>query len=487
MRRATEAARYASAAMMGSRRSSRVPRARRALAVLWVSALAAAVAAASDREEGFFFVHLSDAHVYRHSSQVEEHYGLGPSWTPRVLLAFMALRGYERRLIPVYTDAIVPHMRVALGMNGDGSGRLDLWDAWTYFDEVLRRGSALGLAEDDFRAAFSEVHALRPAFVINTGDIVFDSGRVPPEVSADWMALYREVSEAGPAPVYNTIGNHELGYVEREDASPEDPRYGPGFFVSHLGRIPYGFDRGAFHFVALDTHSPGRDGEGWRFNRMRPEVRAWLEADLARHRDRVLVLLNHEPFYYDTRWAMEDGFAESDVVHAEDLLAGFEVDYTLTGHVHLPGTAREGTTTHISTGALSGQHWILPHDAAPRGYRLFYARGRELFSAWKETGRPVAGFVRPSGGGRHFPASGPVDVSRAPDGTREVVAVAADRDGPFARVTLHLDEREVPLEPWGDYFFRAALGASDRGTLRLTAERTSGEALRSEASLADSR
>ncbi len=58
-------------------------------------------AGANRQGDGFFFVHLSDTHVYRYASQVEEHYGLGPSWTPRVVLAYSALGDYRRSLVPV--------------------------------------------------------------------------------------------------------------------------------------------------------------------------------------------------------------------------------------------------------------------------------------------------------------------------------------------------------------------------------------------------
>jgi len=371
-----------------------------ALAVL--SGLALAGPAASDGADGFFFVHVSDAHVYRHTAQVDEHYGVGPSWTPRLLLAWGALRRYQGGLVPNYADSIVPHLRAALGMDPASAWRSDLWDTWAYFDELLAPGSELGDAQDEIRASFAEIHALGPDFVINTGDIVFDSGKVPPAVSADWMAFYREVSEAGSTPVYNTIGNHELGLVEREEASSRDPLYGPGFFRHHFGPSTYSFDRGAFHFVALDTHSPDPEAGGWRFNRMRPEVEAWLEAELAQHRDRVVVLLNHEPFFRDERWRGGEEFEANDRVGYAELLTRYGVDYTLTGHVHLPGSGTSGPTTHIANGALSGMHWVLPPEAAPRGYRLFYARGRELFGAFKRTGRPLLGFIRPAGPGDHF-------------------------------------------------------------------------------------
>ena len=93
------------------------------------------------------------------------------------------------------------------------------------------------------------------------------------------------------------------------------------------------------------------------------------------------------------------------------------------------------------------------------------------------------GFVRPAGEGEHFPASGPVDPERAPGEGIEVVAVAADAEGPFARVSLRLGEEQIPLEEWGRYFFRASVPSRESGTLWLTAERATGETLRASLAL----
>jgi Icc protein len=350
-----------------------------AIPLLLVLGTRVASSDASDDSSGFFFVHVSDVHAVRHASEVAEHYGVGPRWLPNVLRANLAVQGYEDELVPNYADAIVPHLRRAIGFDPVATSAPEWWDSWTYFNELLEPGSELGNVEDDLRAAFAEVHGLGPAFIINTGDIVFDSGRVPPDVSARWMALYKEASAAGSAPIHHTIGNHELGSIKRGGASTDDPFYGRRFFEHHFRPIPYSFDRGEFHFVALDTHSPDPSGEGWRFNRMRPEVKAWLEADLARERDRSVVLINHEPLYQDALWTVDEDFAATQLVDDEGLLERFAVPYTLSGHIHLPGSAREGMTTHIATGSISGMHWVLPPSAAPRGYRLFYARGRQLF------------------------------------------------------------------------------------------------------------
>ena len=69
-----------------------------------------------DDGEGFFFVHVSDVHAYHHSTQVIEHYGLGPSWIPTLVLAVFALRDYEAELIPRYSRDIIGPIRRALGI-----------------------------------------------------------------------------------------------------------------------------------------------------------------------------------------------------------------------------------------------------------------------------------------------------------------------------------------------------------------------------------
>ena len=414
--------------------------------VLAAAAAGAAVSSPGLAEDEFFFIHVSDVHAYRHSSQVDAHYGLGPAWLPRVGVAFFALRGAERMLVPRYTEAIMPHLRTAIGLPADGSGRNDLWDAWSYFDEVMRPGSALGEAETDLRAAFAEMHALAPAFLVNTGDIVFDSTKVPRGVSLDWAQLLLEAAAIGPAPVHHTIGNHELGLIQHEDASPDDPLYGPGFFRQHFGPSPRAWDQGAFRFVALDTHSRDPESGVWRRNRMRPEVRAWFERELRDHPHRVVVVLNHEPFFIDAGWNLEEAFADTDVVDAEGLLERYAVPYTLTGHVHLPGAQRDGSSTHIATGALSGMHWILPPEAAPRGYRLFYARERRLYTVWKRSGEPVVGFLRPvASPDRQRVAHVVAPGHRCFDRPQQPFAGAGDRKTTTDRCRFEIMAREISL------------------------------------------
>ena len=204
---------------------------------------------------------------------------------------------------------------------------------------------------------------------------------------------------------------------------------------------------------------------------MRPEVRSWLETELTEHPDAVTVLINHEPFFAAPEWKNDEENNERNVVHEDELLAKHAVEYTLTGHIRLPAVGQSGSTSHISNGALSGMHWLLPPGAAPRGYRLLLADGRALYSAFKETARPALGFVFPAIEPDLFAVCGS-DGARSP-----IVLVAADAEGPFEAVWLESAGEPIPLEFLGDYFARAAQPVNPSAPIMLHAGRSNGETL----------
>ena len=136
-------------------------------------------------------------------------------------------------------------------------------------------------------AAIGEIAAIGPEFVISTGDLVVESNPATPEVAEGWLDLYWKITRATGIPFYDTIGNNELVGIWGSTRTT-DPGYGKGLFRKKYGRTHYSFDRGRFHFAAVDTHRarPQRSGKPeWDFDRMEPEVAAWLDADLAAHAD----------------------------------------------------------------------------------------------------------------------------------------------------------------------------------------------------------
>ena len=69
-------------------------------------------------------------------------------------------------------------------------------------------------------------------------------------------------------------------------------------------------------------------------------------------------------------------------------------------------------------------------------------------------------------------------------GLVRVIAVAADRNGPFAAVRIELDGRALPHDAWGSYFLSAEFDAGAlrgaQGTLTLIGTLDSGETMRAD-------
>ena len=441
-----------------------------------------ALVPATSTSSDFFFVHMSDAHVYPDIADFGEFSSQPtPWWMPSWIGAWLLLRFLDGGSPDLTYDEIVDEFRTAVAPYRDVADATGPSVFLAYQAEVGTPGSPLGQVEAAIRAAFDEVAALRPEFVIHTGDLVLEGNNATPEAMERWFPFYLDVSRSTGLPFYETIGNNELAGTARDDFPSDDPRHGKHYFRTFLGPTHYSFDRGRFHFAATDTHRPAPkddDPDWWDFIAMEPDVRDWLDADLGAHASRTLVVLNHEPFHIDPSWGFDEPYMSDD----EGLFAKHGVAYALAGHTHLNGFEERDGTTHITTGALSGFRWTLPPSLSRRGYRLFYAKGDRLYSAWKDTGQPLLGFVDPKGDPAIHPASNgaarPAEV-RAPF---EVVAVAAAARGPFAAVSLQRGGTEIPLERWGDYFVHARVEAGE-GPLVLTATAASGETHRAELSI----
>lgn len=436
-------------------------------------------------EEEFFFVHMSDLHVYDRAGELIEEWGLGdPWWAPSTLVGWFSLRRMNRMLVPRFTPDPAEDLREALSPYRDVSDLGDTAVYLAYREEFLREGSEIGDVRGKIEGALEEIALLRPSFVLATGDLVLDANRAPDEALERRVELYRSATASMGIPVYSTIGNHELRGIGSEGSFEQAPEYGLGLFEAHFGPSYYSFDRGAFHFIALDTHSPAPGGGGpkkWAWNRMREEVEQWLRRDLTAHGDRVKVVLNHEPFFSDPSWPFEADELAEYVVPDEGIFEEHAVAYSLNGHVHFAGLERGEHTTHVSVGSLFGFGWYLPQALFPRGYRIYYARDGRLYGAWKLVGEPLLGFIQPQGEQAIHPASATLVDPEALAGPFDLVAVAADAEGPFDAVSLELDGRPVHLERWGDYFVHARIDpASLQGktaTLTLSGRRESGETL----------
>lgn len=195
--------------------------------------------------------------------------------------------------------------------------------------------------------AVDRIIALRPALVINTGDMVAGQRLAPPlargEIEAMWSAFHRAVSEpieAAGIPMAVTPGNHDASSgarfsqertVYREQWQARRPRVE---FLDATGYpFSYAFAVARVLFVSLDATFVGPLSE---------QERRWLDGVLQRYGARYThrVVFSHVPLWPVAIGRERDFLGDE---RLEALLKKHGVDLYLSGHHHAyyPG-AKDG-------------------------------------------------------------------------------------------------------------------------------------------------
>jgi Icc protein len=180
-----------------------------------------------------------------------------------------------------------------------------------------------------------------PAFAVLGGDLaspdLLDRTRV---LTADQYepsySLLAEILRGLPCPTHFLVGNHDnrvaFNRVLRRDApTPDAPNY-------------YSFDRYGYHFVALDSQEPGKDG-GF----LDPGQLAWLRDDLKQHREQpTMAFVHHHPWRLGLQWI--DTMA---LRNGEELVTALRehpaLHWLICGHVHLDQAIQRAGITMLTT------------------------------------------------------------------------------------------------------------------------------------------
>lgn len=201
-----------------------------------------------------------------------------------------------------------------------------------------------------------------PDAVVITGDLT-DFGR-----AAEYEHL-RALLAPLPMPVYLLPGNHDSREQLRA-SFPDHPYLSSGGLD---GFIQYSVPVGGLQLIALDTVVPGASEGG-----LCPARLQWLEAELARHPARpVVIALHHPPFrtligHMDAIGLLEGAHALEDIVARHP-----QVERLICGHLHRTIQVRFGGS--IAATAPSPAHQVcldLAPDAAsawalePPGFAL---------------------------------------------------------------------------------------------------------------------
>ena len=182
-------------------------------------------------------------------------------------------------------------------------------------------------AQDTTAAAVNRMAALKPSFVIHTGDVSHLS-------AAEQFVIAGEIMQGAKRDVYYVPGEHDT--------------IGDGgkLFFQHFGRGHgpggwYSFDSHGVHFVGLvNVMKLTRAGLGW----FGPEQLRWLDQDL-KHRSAStpIVVFTHMPMWsIYPQW----GWGTEDSAPALTALRRFGSVTILNGHIHQVIQKVEGNVTY---------------------------------------------------------------------------------------------------------------------------------------------
>ncbi|HSR67247.1 MAG TPA: calcineurin-like phosphoesterase family protein [Acidobacteriota bacterium] len=269
------------------------------------------------------------------------------------------------------------------------------------------------------------------AFGIGCGDIMYDVLSLYPE--------YEKGVQAMGIPFFQVVGNHDLDFESHTNPGASST------FQSHFGPSHYSFNRGAVHYVVLNSvfwHGDGYIGY------LSEGQLAWLKQDLARVEagSPVVVALHIPVNTTNPERRQRANRDESGRVQNRQalyhLLEPFQA-HIVSGHLHESEHMFEGGVHEHISGAVCGAWWSGPicHDGTPMGYAVYQVDGEDLSWRYQSTGKPPEHQMR-----LYPPGSDPL----APE---EVVANIWDWD-PKWKVTCYQDgqaggpmARRIGLDP----------------------------------------
>jgi acid phosphatase type 7 len=210
---------------------------------------------------------------------------------------------------------------------------------------------------EDQRSVVEAIENIRPAIVLNSGDLVADGRKM-----SEWRTFFSvEASLLRTVPYYCVLGNHE----QNSDVYYSSLALPPG--GGEKGKEWYAFAYGNCFFVALDT------------NRAIDEQAAWLDMKLnipaAQSATWRIVLMHAPPFSSGPhggdanvlakwvplfeKYGVDLVFCGHDHIYERSVKAG--VTYIITGGGGAPRYSIDGTKNKYSQKAVSATHFCRVH------------------------------------------------------------------------------------------------------------------------------
>ncbi len=233
-------------------------------------------------------------------------------------------------------------------------------------------------AVEGFTKAIEKVNSMNPDFDITGGDLIMDALGVSFERADMLYNLYETSIKKFNMPVYNTLGNHEVFglYKDESGVEPNHPEFCEKMFVNRLGDKNYSYNHKGWHFIILDSVEEGEDNR--YFGTIDSLQMEWIKADLAAvDKNTPIVISTHIPFIttfqqilYNSTDPNGKGLVVTNSKQVLDLFDGYNLQLILQGHLHIVEHIFVMNKHFLIGGAVCGAWWKGPNYGTEEGFMV---------------------------------------------------------------------------------------------------------------------
>ncbi|MGB9664557.1 MAG: metallophosphoesterase family protein [Ignavibacteria bacterium] len=254
-------------------------------------------------------------------------------------------------------------------------------------------------AIEGFKKAIEKVNELNPDFVITGGDLIFDALAVNFERADSLFDIYINLIKTIKAPVYNTIGNHDIfGWYEKSGVPRDHKFFGKKLYQSKLGKTYYSVELKGIKLFVLDSVEEVPE-MGRYYGYINNEQLQWLKDELSRtDTTQILIVSTHIPLLTTfsqirngSMAANSRGLVVENSKDVFDLFKRHNLKFVLQGHLHIYEDLNiQNKLRFITGGAVSGRWWAGPNEGLEEGFVLIKIKGDRISVEYVDYGWEVA-------------------------------------------------------------------------------------------------
>lgn len=253
-------------------------------------------------------------------------------------------------------------------------------------------------AIEGFKKAIEKVNELNPDFVLTGGDLIMDALAVGYDRADSLYRLYNETIKLLKAPVYNTIGNHEIfGWYEKSGVSREHPEFGKSMYLKRIGKTYYSFTFKNIKVFVLDSIEETPE-KGRYYGFINQQQLDWLKDELSKtDTSMTLIISSHIPLLTTFSQIRNGAMAANDrglvVENSKDvfeLFKRYNLKLVLQGHLHFYEDVNiQNKIRFITGGAVSSRWWMGPNEGLEEGFVLVKIKGDKITADYIDYGWDV--------------------------------------------------------------------------------------------------